>query len=263
MFELTRYDVERRVLGIGVLSALLAVLALFTVAFFPSVESSAGELQAYIENLPPAFRTMFGVESFATVEGFLATEFYAFGWVILLGLYFAYVAGGLIAGEVEDHRMDMLLSLPVSRRRIALERFLGIVPTMLVVNVVGFVFVFVGLFVIGESGSLNDFAMVHLLSLPYLLACGGLGLVLSVLTASEDRAKRGALGLVFGLFLLESLSATTDYDWVGAVSPTRYYDPTGVLVMGEYDLTGALILFVAATVLVGLAVELFRRMDVQ
>ncbi len=263
MFEITRYDLERRVTGTAVLSGLLAVLALFTVAFYPSVEASAGELEAYIENLPPAFRTMFGVESFATVEGFVATEFYQFGWVILLGMYFAYRAGGLVAGEVEDGRIDMLLSLPITRRRVVLERYVALVPTMVVVNVVAFLVVLAGVTAIGESVAFRDFVAVHALSIPYFLACAGIGLVLSVLTFDEDRAKRGSLGLVFGLFLVDSLSATTDYDWIGAVSPTRFYDPTEILVMNDYCPVGATALLVGAAAVVFLAVELFRRSDIE
>lgn len=263
MFEFTRYAVERRFKGSIVLSILLSGLAGFTAAFYPSVRESAPQLQEYIESLPPAFREAFGVESFATIQGFLATEFYTFAWLLVLGLYFGYRAGFLIASEVETDRIDLLLALPVSRARFLWERYLALVPTMVVVNVLGALAVFAAVLAIGESIGATTLLAVHALSVPYFLACAGIGLVLSVVWDSADRAARGALGLIFGLFLVESLTAATDFEWLGLLSPTRYYDPSAVLVRAEYDLVGAAVLLAAALLLVGLATWLFRRRDLE
>jgi ABC-2 type transport system permease protein len=262
MLEITRYELERRVRGTAVLSVLLSVLAVFTVAFFPSVQESNEALEQYIENLPPTFRNAFGVESFATVEGFLSTEFYQFAWVILLGIYFAYRAGSLVAGDVEDHGIDLLLATPLSRGRLVVERYLALVPVMVAVNIVAAGVVVASVAAIGEPVPYRDIAAVHALSVPYFLATAALGLVVSVLVSDESVANRLALGLVFGLFLIDSLSLSTDYDEVGAISPTRYYDPTEILVEAEYDPLGAGILCLAAVGLVGLAVLIFRRADI-
>lgn len=263
MLEFTRYAVERRLRGAVVLSALLAGLAAFTAAFFPSVKESAPQLQDYIDSLPPAFREAFGIESFASIQGFLATEFYTFAWLLVLGLYFGYRAGHLIAGDVESERIELLLALPVSRARLLNERYLALVPTMVVVNVFGAIAVVLAVFAIGESIGAVELLAVHALSIPYFLACAGIGLVLSVSTDTADRAARGALGVIFGLFLVESLTAASDVDWLGLLSPTHYYDPSAVLVRNNYDLAGALVLLAAALALLGLATWLFRRRDIE
>ena len=263
MLEIATYETRRRARGSVVLGVLLAILGAFVVAFFPSVAQSGPELQTYIENLPPAFRAAFGVESFATLGGFLATELYQFGWVILLGLYFAYRAGSVVAGDVESGRMDLLLSAPVSRRRLVGEKFLSLVLPAVVVNVIAFAAVAISVAVIGETVSLVDLAMVHVLSVPYLLSCAAIGLLLSVVTQDADLAQRGGLGAIIGLFLLDTIASTSDFEWAGALSPSRYYDPTAILVSGEYDLLGALVLTAAAVLLVVVSREWFRRVDVQ
>ncbi|WP_224333472.1 hypothetical protein [Haloprofundus halobius] len=66
---------------------------------------------------------------------------------------------------------------------------------------------------------------------------------------------------MFGLFLLETVTANTDFEWVGALAPTRYYDPTAILVDGEYGLVGAVVLLAAAGVLVAVARAWFRWRD--
>lgn len=260
---LAAYEMRRRVKGSVVLAVGLSLLALVVVAIYPSIQESSAELDAYVESLPPAFRTALGVETFTTVEGFLAAELYQFGWVLLLGLYFAYRAAGLVADAVESGRMDTLLATPISRTRVVLETFAGLLVPLVVVNVVSFVAVHAGVVAVGESVDVARLAAVHLLSVPYLLVCAGVGLLLSVSLQRSDAAERGALGAVFGLWLVESVAAASEYDWLAAVSPTHYYDPTAVLLHGEYDPGGAALLAVVAVALVAASVGWFRRVDVE
>lgn len=74
-------------------------------------------------------------------------------------------------------------------------------------------------------------------------------------------AERVAIAVVFGLFLLESVTAGTDVDWLGRLSPTHYYDPTAVLVGGTYEFGEAGILVLATLSLLGAGVLVFRRRD--
>lgn len=263
-FALAAYESRRRVKGALAVSAGLSLLGLMMVAFFPSVKESGADLQAYVESLPPAFREAFGVEAFTTMGGFLASELYQFGWVLLLGLYFAYRAGSIVAGDVERDRMDTLLATPLSRTSVVLEKFASLLVPIVVVNVVSFVAVYGGILAVGERIDVVDLAMVHVLSVPYLLTTAALGLLLSVAFQRTDLAQRGALGLVFALFLVETVAASVeDLADLALVSPTHYYDPTAILVHSEYDLAGAGILVAAAVALVVASVLWFRRADVQ
>lgn len=263
MFEIARYEVGKRSKGTGALTAGIALLSLLFVAFFPSIESADVDFDAVLDAYPPAVREAFGIATLSTIEGFLAVEIYQFVWLLLLGLYFAYSAGGLIAGDVERDRMDLVLSLPVSRSRVLVEKFASILVPILALNVVVPMAVYVGVLAIGQSIDPVDLVMVHLLSIPYLLACASIGLVLSVLVDRADVAKRIAIALVFVLFLLESITASTEgLEWIGYVSPTHYYDPTAILVEGSHDLAGAAVLFVATALLVIAARFRFSRADI-
>ncbi|ADJ14999.1 ABC transporter permease subunit [Halalkalicoccus jeotgali] len=263
MLEIARYEVKKRLRGTTALAVGIAVLALVFVAFFPSLDSADVDIDAMLAAYPPAVQEAFGIATLSTVEGFLAVEIYQFIWLLLLGLYFAYSAAGLIASDVERDRMDLTLSLPVSRSRVLVEKFLSLAVPVLALNAVVAVAVYVGVLAIGQSIDLVDLAMVHLLSIPYLLACGAIGLVLSVLVSRADVAKRIAIALVFVLFLVESVSASTDgFEWLGYASPTHYYDPTAILVEGSYDLVGAAALLVAVVALVALARFRFSRADI-
>lgn len=261
MFEVLAYQVRRRLKGTLAVAAGLGIYALLMVAFFPSFEGASVDFEVYLESLPPAFRNAFGIEALSTIEGFLAVEFYQFAWVILLGIYFAYAAGSLIAGQREDGRIELVLAGPISRERYLVETFGTLLSPVVVLNAVAAGFVLVGTALVDERIALVDLLAVHVLSVPYLLACGAVGLVLSTLLARSATAERLAAGVVFGLFLVDSVATGTDYEVIGTLSPTRYYDPTAVLVRGEYDLAGAAILLAGALALLAVAVLAFRRRD--
>jgi ABC-2 type transport system permease protein len=261
MLEIVRYEAERRLVGSVVIAVGLSLFAGLFFAIGPSIVDEV-DLEGYVEALPPAFQSAFGIEAIGTLEGLFATELYQFGWVLLLGLYFAYSAGSLIAADVENARLDLLLSCPVSRTSVILGKFLPLLAPMVIVNVVVGAVVYGGSVLIDDPLPPLDVVMVHLLSIPYLLACAGIGLLLSVLVSRGAVAQRGAIGAVFGLFMLESFVVDTDFEWLGTLSPTRYYDPTAILVDSSYDLLGAIILVEAAVVLVILSVLRFQRRDV-
>jgi ABC-2 type transport system permease protein len=233
------------------------------VSIFPSFERSGVDLDEYVEAFPPAMVEAFGIESLGTIEGFLATELYAFAWVLLLGLYLAYSAASTVAGAVEDGRMDLRLSLPVSRRRIVGEEFLSLLVPIVVVNVLTPIVVYAGIVLIGESISVADLVAVHALSIPYLLACTAIGLAISVVLDREGRAQRAALGAIFGLFMIESVVVGTDFEAIGGLSPTRYFDPTAILVDGQYDLAGGAILLAATVALVLASQVWFSRKSLE
>lgn len=262
MLEFARYYGRRRLRGTAVITAGFAVLVGLYVYMFPSF-SEGMDLDQYVESFPPALRQAFGLQSLGTIEGFLAAELYAFGWVLLLGIYFAYAAASLVADDVDRGRMDMLLSLPVSRSKVLLEKFASVLVPLVVVNLLTPVIVYAAVLGIDEPVSAADLAMVHALSIPYLLAAAAIGLLASVVFDRASIAQRVAAGGFFGLFLLDSVTAGTDFGWIGALSPTRYYDPTAVLVSSEYDLAGAGVLLAAAVVLVAASRAYFARKDIQ
>lgn len=262
MFEITRYESERRIRGTIVLVVLLAVYAAAVLAIAPDLVE---QYQKLATTLPQAFQKMFGISGMSTLAGFLSVEFYQFGWLIVLGLYAAYSAGSLVADDVETGRMDTLLSSPISRSKVVVEKFLSLLLPIVAVNVVVGLVVYAGtgVLTLDESITLADVVAVHVLSIPYLLCCAGIGLGMSVGIQHGSTAKRASAGIVFGLYMLESLVIDTNYEWIGTISPTRYYEPTAILVAGEYDVTGALILLGAAIVLVVASQFWFRQKDIQ
>jgi ABC-2 type transport system permease protein len=261
MLETTRYEARQRVRGTLALALLLGAFGLLVIYLFPTIAESSADIDALIESLPESFREGFGAETYTTIEGFVAAELYQTIWVLLLGLYMAYTAGGTLAGDIESGRLYLVLAGPVSRTRVAAEKFLAVCLPVVVLNVTMPLFVFGGTVAIDYPLDPFYLLVVHLLSIPYLLVCSGLGLVLSVVFDRGDTAQRGGIALVFLLFLLDSVTLGTDVEWLGAISPTRYVDPTEILLHETIDLVDPLLLCVVAAALVVAALRYFQVRD--
>lgn len=261
MFEFARYDARKRVRGTLYLSLGMAALAAFAVWAFPAY-SRAMDMDQLLEAFPEPMVRAFNIQTLASLEGFLAVELYVFGWVILLGLYLAYSAASTVADDVDRGRMDALLAMPVSRPRLVAEKFAALGVPILSVNVVTPVVVVLVARLVGESIAVVDLLALHLLSIPYLFACAGIGLFASVVFDRASVAQRVALGVTFGLYLVASLLRGTDYEGLGAVAPMRYFDPNEILLSGSVDPVDVAVLLVMAAGLLVASQLWFTRADV-
>ena len=262
MFEFLRYDGRKRLKGSVYLSIGMALLAVIVIWVYPSFRDAFDDVDEFLAAYPPEILQLFDIRTMGSIEGFLAFELYVFGWIILLGLYLAYSAAGVIADDVDRGRMDSLLALPVSRPRLLVEKFAALGVPIVVVNVLIPPVVLGAAWLVDEPMSVVDVLAVHLLSIPYLFACAGIGILCSVAFDRVSIAQRVALGATFALFLIESLLEGTDFEFVGAIAPMRYYDPNAILLDGTYDLVGAGILVAMTLVLVVVSQFWFTRKDV-
>lgn len=264
MLEITGFEFRRRLRGTLYLCISLVAYAGLVIGIFPSIKEAGADIESYIEALPAEIRTGFIGEAstFTTIEGFLSAEMYQFVILLILGMYFAYAAASAIASEIDDGSADVLLVHPISRTRLVIGKFLSLVPVMVTVNVVMFFGTWMAVGFIGEEIDLANLALMHAMSIPYLLACAALGLLASVHFDSPRRAQTVGAGGVFGMFLIHTVTLDRDFEWLGDVTFARYYDAQEILVQSEYDWGGVAVLVAAAVILVILSAEYFERKDI-
>lgn len=256
----TRYEGRRRLRMTAVLAVLYVVLGWLYIWVGPELVAGEG-IQDMIDAMPPVLRDLLGFESLSSLAGLLASEYYTLGWIVGLAGYVAYSAAGRVAGSLVSNRMDSLLAGPVARSSVLGGTYLALLVPILVLNAVVPVALYVGSVVVGSPLPIVDLAVVHLLSIPFLLFWAAIGLALGVTLRGGRRAGRVALGLVFTAWFLESVLGSTDYEAYGAVFPNRYFDPPSVLVNSTYDLLGAGLLLAATLVVLGFAHVWFDRGD--
>lgn len=113
------YDRRRSALAWGLPMGLFSA---FVVAIYPSVEES---LSKAIQGYPQGLKEAFGIGQLTSVEQYLQAEMLSLIVPLAMGyLAVRAIASGL-TGAAESGRLDVLLSAPVSRRRLVAAGFLA------------------------------------------------------------------------------------------------------------------------------------------
>lgn len=212
-------------------------LAAFTCAFYPSIKGQQ-DLDQVVKDLPPAVQAMFGFESgisLSSAPGYLQARMFASLYPILLLVLAIGTGAGAIGGNEEDGGLELLLSNPISRLRVQVERFLGL---GLVVVVQGVLFCAVLLPLAALFGALEG------VSLGGLLAATAGGITLALLhgsvafTVGAWTGRRGvAIGVASAVaaagYLAQGLLAATDVpDAVRDLTPWYWFLHENLLAKG-------------------------------
>jgi ABC-2 type transport system permease protein len=216
VFVKTVYDRRRGVLWWSVGISLLTVA---TLSVWPSVRDEYTKL---VENYPEALLAFFGIEKggLGTGAGYLQAEL--FGLMVPLTLIAYMIAAGsaATAGEQEAGTLEFLLSQPVSRTRVLLEKFGGLCVSLAVITAA-----FAAVLVVSSRVFDVGVSAPHLLAATvaaYVLAVlfGAVALLAGCMTGHRALAAGIASAAAVTAYLLSSLAGL-----VAGLKPFRPISP--------------------------------------
>ncbi len=249
---------QRRALigwGIG-----LAAIALTYAAVYPSIKQSAADLDKYMQNLPDALRSIIGT-NYTSPAGYLRAELFALLGPVLLLVYGIGAGGKAIAGEEEARSLDLLLTTPMPRGRVVVDKAITLAITLLALAVL----VFVVVIVLGPPFGL-DVAIANVAAMCamfFLLGLAFTWFALAVGCATGRRAWASAVagGVAAVTYVLNAIAPTiSGSSWAQALSPFRWYLEPDPLVTGIH-VENVLVLAAIAAVCLVVGVWAFRGRD--
>jgi len=238
----------------------LAAAAALNVVFFPAFQKMP-EILTFLKSLPPVLKTFLGdIDSVFTLEGFLKLKLFDI-LPLLLAVMGVSQGSRALTGELEHKTVDMLLALPISRRRVVLEKYLAIATAVAAVAAM----VAAGL-VAACAAVGADIDRIYLLAATFNgLPPTWLFVALAVFGSCAMRTSRHAAilagGVVIGSYVFETVRLISP-ELAGwrAVSIFAYHR-AGVTLAGELA-PGPAVAFTALSVLLlVLAVGAFERRD--
>ena len=241
--------------GLSAVNALIIIL-------YPSVED-VPELDAIMESMPEALARLFmgDVVNLTSPEGYLNSQLFILVLPLLFLVFTIGRGSGAIAGEEERGTLDLLLSLPVRRSQVVLEKFVAMVAATLALGIVSWLSMAAAALAVGME---IDFVRLGEVT----LSCTLLGLAFGAMALALGCAK-GSRGLCLGVtsaiaiaaYFLNALAPIAE-----SLEPAQKLSPF-YLYIGADPLTSGLN-FVHAGVLTGLTtaflaigVALFGRRD--
>jgi ABC-2 type transport system permease protein len=113
----------------------LVTLTLITILYYPAVRATPA-LNQMMQDMPEGLRSLFGGGDIVSPAGYLTAELFALMVPLLFLIYAVNLGVGAIAGEEERGTLELLLALPVSRRRVVVEKFAALVGLLAALSLV-------------------------------------------------------------------------------------------------------------------------------
>ncbi len=223
------------------------------------------QFENFLNTMPGIIKAL-GMEDaaqMATPEGFVSAGY--FGRVLLILAVYAVLSGLSITVNEEDAGiMDMLLSLPVPRWRIVLEKFVVYALMLVVIIALGFL----GLYLGGLSSAIQLDTQLLIISnlnvLPSALLMLAFTMFAGTLFRRKNLAAAVAAFFIMGSYVLDllgGLASESPIAGLRAVSFFTYYDNAHVMQTGLN--AGNVILLLSITgILVAASVWVFQRRDI-
>ena len=185
-------------------------------------------------------------------------------FIFIVCIWALLAATRTLRGEEERSQMDVLLSMPRSRVRVAVEKVAAIWTALLLMCLI------IALVAFGAAAKWEPditLADALLFGLNIALACAviaGVGLVISQFTHERGPAA-GATGALLVVFIVVDSfhRVIPNTDWISRLSPTYWYNMSKPLIPSYgTSFTGLALQFVVAALLSAIGVWLFVHRDV-
>jgi ABC-2 type transport system permease protein len=251
------FDQRRSIVWWGI--AVVGVVVMYA-GFWPTIRDNARQFSAYLKNLPEAIRTLIGSD-YATPAGYLRSELFSFLGPVLLLVFAIGVGARSLAGEEEAGTLDLLLSTPVSRRRVYLDTFRAMLGMTLLLAVLIWLAVEILARPFGLTVPVVNLTASVLNLLLLAVSFGALAQGVGATTGSRGMAIGVASGVALVTFLVNTLAVSVRaLEPVSLLSPFRYYSSHQPIQTG-FHLLDAIVLAAIpiACVIVGLVT--FERRD--
>lgn len=243
----------------------LFVYGVYVMVLIPDLEG----LQRFVdifESMPSGLLAAFGFEDasvMATPAGFLGL--YLLYGMVIVAVYAVLSGLSLTANDEETGIMDMVLSLPLPRWRLIVEKFAAYSLMTVVISLMSWL----GM-VIGDTMNTNlDMPAMSLLE-------GNLNMVPSLILViavtgfiAAVTRRRGAAAALAGIFvtasfLLENIARSADSSFADALRNLSFFRHANLsqALADGVSTTGVLLLLVAAVVMISGAVFFYRRRDI-
>ena len=259
---LVKHELRQGRTALLIWTAAIGFLLTVCVFLFP-------EMKGEMENIGDMFGSMgafsdaFGMDqlNFGTLVGFYAIEC---GNVLGLGgaFYAAICAAGILSKEEKDKTAEFLLSHPVSRTSILIQKLIAVVVQITVMNLVVYLLSVGSMAVIGETIPWKEINLMHLAYYFLQLELGGICFGIS---AFLRKGSLGAgLGVAVMLYFANLISNMAEAaEFLKYITPFAYCDGADIVTNGKLDLLLLSLGLVVMLIGIGSGYWQYTRKDIQ
>lgn len=225
----------------------IAIMAFAFMLMFPLLADSLKDMGEQFSNMK-GFSAAFGLDklSMYTPMGFYGTQV---GYLFSLGgaMFAALLGAGMLSKEEGGHTAEFLLSAPISRGMVVVQKALGMVLMIVLFELSYILFILLAFVLIGEPILVKEFALYQgaQFCMHLEIAC-----ICYCMSSFQKKANIGfGLGLVLTLYFLDIMVRTiSKLEVLKYLTPFNYVGAGDILASGKLDV-GLIALGVAVSLL--------------
>ncbi|MDD5486714.1 MAG: ABC transporter permease subunit [Dehalococcoidales bacterium] len=247
-----------------IISLSAGLLIFVLMMMFPAMDTSNAEVIS--ASWPQLMKDMFGdpLAGFSDIYGWLELELFHLTFWVIFGVFASFLAANIIAKEYENKTIDLILSTPISRMELIVNRLIGLSILLFVSIIPVIIGCILGIIVLGLDIQPAPLLVASLNGFLLCLLYASVGLLISIFVHSQTFSILLSL-VVFGLFFLFSkmlIPVIPALKSIAAISPFHYYDTANILIRNSYSLLNPLILFLAFIFLSLVSAFIFDKKDI-
>ena len=254
LFQKTLFDHKK-----GLMFWVLGILAsdLIITSFFPTVKKMPELMNEYVESFPKEISVWFGdLSSIGTPEGFLNVELFSFMFPFAFIAYAITVGTNIIAGEEKNKTIDILISNPIKRSTLIIQKFLAMATLITIFCFIAW-FGFVLVTPIMKVNLFNLAQMCINLAL-ITIFFGSISILTGSITGKTGISTGLSGGLAFITFLINGLAKlSSDFESIKYISPFFYYSDSNALFNG-INIMHFLILISSIALIIYLSIYFYK-----
>ncbi len=231
---LTCHELKQGRLSLLIWTASIGFLLAVCIFLYPEMKEDMDSISDMFASMG-SFSAAFGMDQidFGTLPGFYAVEC---GNILGLGgaFYAALCSISILSKEEKDHTAEFLLTQPVSRIRLVLEKLAAVFLQLILMNLVLFALAAISIAAIGEALPIRELILLHgaflFLQLELAAICFGISAFI----------RRGGLGIGLGIaailyFLNLIANIAKSAEFLRFITPFAYADGADILASHSLD----------------------------
>jgi ABC-2 type transport system permease protein len=257
----TLYDKRFFLLGwtvaFGAIAALLA-------SFYPAMHQD-GAIDELLKSMPPAFKGLIGnLGDLSRFDTYIASQLFDIRMPLIAGIMAIILGLGLSVNDEEKGELRTILSLPVSRAKLFVQKWLAMLSIMIIVVLGMVVGIYAVLPFINIPADISGQVMLRLTAMTLLIMVtyGTIPFAVGVATGKRAAATGISIVVIIGSFLLSTFGKAVD--WLGDYEKLSllHYFPAVNIVKNGIDLKDAAVFVVVTVALLVISLIIFRHRDV-
>lgn len=244
----------------------ISAFLIFYMAFYPSISREAEAFKSLSEEFPIEFLEALGIKyglSMGSLMGYFSMTFTMVQ--LAIAIQSANYGFSILSEEERELTAEFLLTKPVKRNKIFWSKFFAAALSLFITDLI----IGIGIFIVLEffnGGDIydRDIAIKIILTIPlFQLIFLSIGMLISVILRRIRTVISFSMGLVIGLYTLNSLASILSSEELSYISPFYYFEPGYIVRYGNYDSKLLIIAILMVIISILISNILYIRRDIQ